>query len=94
MITDRYPVLDDVAGEDYFHFRTRPEFQYGERFSAMAWEIAPSQDRDGDWRVHVYEIATDADGNYIERGEMDSRHDFPNLGAAIRFVFNDKPDNR
>lgn len=94
MITDKYPVLDDVAGENYFHFRTRPEFRYGDRQFAMAWEVEPSDDRDGDWRVHVYEIATDTDGNFIERGEMDSRHEFPSLGAAIRFVFNHRPDNR
>jgi len=90
MQTDKYPILDDVEGDDYIHFRTRSVHQYGERWAAMAWEVMPSQDRDGVWLVHTYEIGTDEEGNFIDRGEMDSRHEFPSLGAAIQHIFLNK----
>ena len=95
MSTDKYPILDDVStNEDYFHFRTQHlrHTWHSNHMCATAWEIMPNQDDNGGWLVHVYEIATDTDGNYVERGEMDSRHDFPSLAAAIRYMFNNMPD--
>ena len=55
-------------------------------WSYKDWEISPSQDFEGHWRVWVRWINSDEDGNFKSVGEIDDPHVFPTLLAALAWV--------
>ena len=55
-------------------------------WSYKDWEISPSQDFDGYWRVNVSWVNSDEAGNFKSLGEIDDPRTFPTLQAALAWV--------
>lgn len=81
-------IFDGAASDGWFHFRTAPlaAEEPGMPSYSVAWEVEKSDDA---WAVTRFEIDTDEDGGWLDRGEDTGQWTFPTLEEALHFVYTD-----